>query len=129
MPSMMHLTLVGHAGRDSELRYLANGTAQCSFSVAVSRGQKNADGTWNNPTDWMNVVCWRELAERTNVAKGALVCCDGRLQSHNWTSDDGVKHERWELHASTVLLLDKREGAPTDGWKSGKAEADDDEPW
>ncbi len=131
MPSMSRTMIIGHAGRDPELKYTASGVAQCQFSVAVSRNQKKPDGTWDQSTDWFNVIVWREQAERLSAqfAKGALVYCEGRLQSRQWQSDDGVKHERWELVADRVLPLDKRESAPADGWKSGKAEADGDEPW
>ncbi len=63
------------------------------------------------------------------ILKGKQVYVEGSIRSRQWQSDDGVRHERWEVSGSHVLLLDKRENAAGDGWKSGKAEADGDEPW
>lgn len=107
MSSLNRILLIGRAGKDCELRYLANGTAQGSFSLAVDNNRKNAAGEWEKETTWFSVVVWKDLAERcsSNVGKGKELFVEGRMQQRSWQGDDGVKHERWEVVASTVQVL------------------------
>jgi single-strand DNA-binding protein len=117
--------LIGNAGKDAELRYLANGTAQAQFSLAVNRRYRGPDGEWKEETEWFNIVAWRELAERLsqNVTKGKQVYVEGRLQTRTWDDDQGTKHYRTEVIANSVLLLGAREGGAAGGSSWGDGEA------
>ena len=117
MVSLNKVMIIGNAGRDAELRYLANGTAQAQFSVACSRRYPGPDGEWKEDTEWFNVVVWRELAERISqtVTKGKQVYVEGRLSTRTWDDDQGVKHYRTELIAVQVLLMGRREPAEGGG--------------
>lgn len=130
MASLNKVMLIGNAGRDAELRYLANGTAQASFSLAVSRNQRGPDGEWKSETDWFNVVAWKDLAERLpqTATKGQQVYVEGRLSIRSWDGDDGKKQYRTEIVANSVLALGgKRDGsAKSDGgWQSAGVGPDD----
>lgn len=130
MASLNRVMLIGNAGRDAELRYLANGTAQASFSLAVSRNQRGPDGEWKSETDWFNVVAWKDLAERLpqTVAKGQQVYVEGRLSIRSWDGDDGKKHYRTEVVANSVMALGgRRESAANNdgGWQSAGVDPDD----
>ena len=111
MASLNKIMLIGNAGRDAELRYMANGTAQASFSLAVNRNLRGPDGEWTQETDWFNVVAWRDLAERLSqqVTKGQQLYVEGRLQIRSWDNDQGVKQYRTEVVANQVLLLGRRD--------------------
>jgi single-strand DNA-binding protein len=111
MASLNKVMLIGNVGRDPEMRYTANGTAQTSFSIAVNRNFRGPDGEWKEETEWFNIVAWRDLAERLsqNVVKGRQVYVEGRLQTRTWDDDQGVKHYRTEVIANSVLLLGPRE--------------------
>ncbi len=122
MASLNKVMLIGNAGRDAELRYLANGTAQAQFSLAVNRSYRGPDNEWKEETEWFNIVAWRELAERLsqNVTKGKQIYVEGRFQTRSWDDDQGVKHYRTEVIASSVLQLGSRE-APGGGATGGGA--------
>ncbi len=111
MASLNKVMLIGNAGKDAELRYLANGSAQAQFSLAVNRSWKGDDGNWSEQTEWFNVVAWRELAERISqtVTKGKQVYVEGRLQSRSWDNDQGQKQTRTEVIAQTILLMGRAE--------------------
>ena len=111
MASLNKVMLIGNAGRDAELRYLANGTAHAQFSVACSRRHKGPDGDWVEQTEWFNVVAWADLAERISqtVTKGKQVYVEGRLQTRSWDNDQGVKQTRTEVIAQTILLMGRAE--------------------
>lgn len=112
MASLNKVMIIGNAGKDSELRYMASGTPQATFSVAVNNRTKR-DGEWVDDTEWFSVVLWGDTAERISqyVTKGKPVYVEGRLQTRSWEAD-GSKHYRTELVANTVQLLgqpDKQE--------------------
>jgi single-strand DNA-binding protein len=102
----MNTTVIsGNLTRDPEIRYLAEGVANCSFSVAVDRRwQDRETGTWAEATSFFDVTCWRDLAEHValSLAKGARVVVAGRLEQRSWTGDDGRVHTRVELVADDV---------------------------
>jgi|SRR5687768_8823333 single-strand DNA-binding protein len=127
MPSLNKVMLIGHAGKDSELRYLANGTPQAKFSLATNHNSKKGD-QWESQTEWHNIVIWGDTAERVSqyIVKGKQMYIEGRIQTRNWESDDGQKHYMTEVIANTVQLLDRKEGGGEPTYtRGGDAEPDD----
>jgi single-strand DNA-binding protein len=125
--SLNKVMLIGNAGKDAELRYLANGTAQAKFSLAVNRNFKGPDGEWKEETEWFNIVIWAALAERIsqNVTKGKQIYVEGRLSTRTWDDDQGVKHYMTEVIANDLKILERREpgqgGGGGDEWGDGAA--------
>src|SRR3954453_20188405 len=77
------VTVVGNVTRDPEIRYTAGGAAKASFSVAVSRRWQNRQtNDWEEQTSFLNVVCWREMAENVaeSIGKGTRVVVTGRIE-------------------------------------------------
>ncbi|MEG1095075.1 MAG: single-stranded DNA-binding protein, partial [Lactococcus sp.] len=68
-----NVVLVGRVVRDPELRYTPQNTAVATFTIAVNRRFKNAQG--EREADFINCVIWRQSAENlANWAKkGALI--------------------------------------------------------
>lgn len=99
--------IIGHLGRDPELRYTPSGRPVTSFSVATSRTWTNADGERREETEWFNVVAWGSLAEicKQHLRKGQQVYIEGRLQTRGWEDEEGRKHYRTELVAQEMILL------------------------
>jgi single-strand DNA-binding protein len=127
MASLNKVMLIGNVGRDPEMRYTANGTAQTSFSLAVNRAYRDPGGSeWKEETEWFNIVVWAERAERIaqSVTKGKQVYIEGRFQTRSWDDDQGVKHYRTEVIANDVKLLGPRDPASGGGnseWGDGSA--------
>jgi len=57
------ITIIGHLGRDPEMKYTADGQAVTTFSVASSRKYKTAAGEQKEDTEWFNCSEWNKLAE------------------------------------------------------------------
>lgn len=113
MANLNKVMIIGNAGRDAELRYLASGRPQAQFTVAVNHSWRNQQSNeWEQQTEWFNIVVWGDLAERISqyITKGKQVYVEGRLQTRNWDDDQGQKHYRTEVIANTVQLLERREG-------------------
>ena len=111
--------IIGHLGRDPEMRYTANGAAVTTFSVATSR-RFTTNGEQREETEWFNVVTWARLAETCAqyLTKGRLVYVEGRMQTRSWDDQaTGQKRYRTELIAEEVKFL----GGARDGGGGGFA--------
>ena len=82
--TMNKITLIGHLGRDPEMRYTPTGQAVTSFSVATSYGQGD-----KKQTEWFNVSAWEKQAELCNqyLQKGSQVYIEGRIKSREYEVD------------------------------------------
>jgi single-strand DNA-binding protein len=108
---------MGNLTRDPELRATPNGQQVCSFSLALNRSYKGADGNWQEATDYIDVVAWGPLGERVAqyLSKGRPCLVNGRLQSRSW-DQDGQKRVKVEVVAQDVTFLGGgAEGASGDG--------------
>lgn len=105
--------VIGHVGRDPEMRYRPNGRPVTSFSVATTRSWTNAEGERREETEWFNVVAWGNLAEicKQYLRKGQQVYIEGRLQTRSWQDQEGRRRFRTELVANEMILLGSRRGA------------------
>src|SRR5436305_12530328 len=120
--SFNQVTLMDNLTRDPELRTTPSGATVCSFSLALNRSYKGADGNWQEATDFIDVVAWGPLGERVAqyLTKGRPALVSGRLQSRSW-EQDGNKRSKVEVVANDVTLL----GGPGGGSSSAPASSDD----
>jgi single-strand DNA-binding protein len=104
--SFNQVILMGNLTRDPELRQTPNGQNVCSFSLALNRSYKGADGNWQEATDYVDVVAWGPLGERVAqyLGKGRPCLVNGRLQSRSW-EQEGQKRSKIEVVAQDVTFL------------------------
>lgn len=104
--SFNQVILMGNLTRDPELRQTPNGQNVCSFSLALNRSYKGADGNWQEATDFIDIVAWGPLGERVAqyLSKGRPCLVNGRLQSRSW-EQDGQKRSKVEVVAQDVTFL------------------------
>ena len=102
--------IIGHLGKEPEMRYTPSGKPVTTFSVAVSRSWNSADGERHSETEWFNVVAWGNLAEicKQYLTKGQQVYIEGRLQTRRWDDKEGVKHTSIEVVANEMMMLGDR---------------------
>jgi len=114
--SFNQVILMGNLTRDPELRQTPNGQSVCSFSLALNRSYKGADGNWQEATDYIDVVAWGPLGERVSqyLTKGRPCLVNGRLQSRSW-EQEGQKRSKVEVVAQDVTFL----GGPGQGGNEG----------
>lgn len=107
------IVLIGRLTRDPELRYTPSGTGVCSFTLAVDRRFKSADGT--RETDFVNIVAWRQLGElcANYLSKGKMAAVEGRLQIRNYTDKEGNKRTAAEVVADDVNFLSPKDASAT----------------
>lgn len=100
--------LTGRLTKDAELKFTGNGTAVASFTLAVDRAFKNANG--EKETDFINVVAWRKTAETLAnfTRKGSLIGVQGRIQVRNYENKDGQKVYVTEIVADSFTFLESK---------------------
>ncbi len=105
--------IIGHLGKDPEMRYTPSGRPVTTFTVAVSRSWNSADGERHAETEWFNVVAWGNLAEicKQYLTKGQQVYVEGRLQTRRWDDKEGQKHTSVEIVATERMMLGDRRDA------------------
>ncbi len=118
--------IIGHLGKDPEMRYTPSGKPVTTFSVAVSRSWNSADGERHSETEWFNVVAWGNLAEicKQYLVKGQQVYIEGRLQTRRWDDKEGVKHTSVEIVASEMMMLGDRRDSNNHTQEMDNASAD-----
>lgn len=83
--------LIGHLGKDPEVRTLENGVLLCRFTMATSETFKNRQTKEKSShTEWHNILLWRGLAEvaEKHLHKGDKVLIEGRIRSRSWKDKD-----------------------------------------
>lgn len=103
-----NVVLVGRLTRDPELKYTGSNVAVASFSLAVNRNFKDANG--ERETDFINCVIWRQQAENlANWAKkGALIGITGRIQTRSYENQQGQRIYVTEVVAENFQMLESR---------------------
>ena len=109
--------LIGHLGKDPEVRYTGSGMPVANFSIATNERRKSQDGNWEDRTEWHDIVVFGKLADICGqyLSKGRQVYIEGRLQTRNWTDKEGQKRYRTEIIANEMTML----GGPGGGGGGG----------
>lgn len=108
--SLNRVQLIGNLTRDPELRYTPQGTAVCSFGLATNRTWTTDAGEKHEDAEFHRIVAWDKLAElfAQLLFKGRRVFIEGRLQTRQWTTQDGSTRQTTEIVASDMIILDSR---------------------
>lgn len=106
--------LVGNVGVDPEVRYLPNGNAVTTLSVATSESWKDkTTGEKQDRTEWHRVVCFNRLGEIAGeyVRKGSKLYVEGSLRTRKWQDQQGQDRYTTEIIASDIQMLDSKGGS------------------
>ena len=107
-------TIIGHLGRDPEMRYMPSGDPVTSFSVACDRQWNDKSGAKMKETTWFRVSVFGNQAETCNqyLTKGSKVLVEGRLGidaktggPKTFTRQDGTVSAAFEIIANTTRFL------------------------
>ena len=114
--------ILGHLGRDPELRYMQNGQPVCRLNVATSRRYLNKNNETVDETEWHRITVWGKQAEHCNnyLTKGRQVYVEGRLRTSSYDKD-GQKHYSTEIVADTVQFIGGRGEGGAEGGGGGAA--------
>lgn len=109
--------LIGNVTRDPEVRNTPSGQNVAAFSIATNFVWTDQSGQQQKKTEFHNIIAWRKLADvcAKYLHKGSKVYVEGRLQTTDWTGQDGVKRYRTEIVLENMIMLDSKGSAPFGG--------------
>lgn len=109
MSGVNKVILVGHLGKDPEVRHLEGGTTLVNFPLATSESYSK-DGKKIEQTEWHNIVMWRGLADvaAKYLQKGKQVYIEGKIRTRNYEDKEGNKRYVTEIIAENFTMLSRR---------------------
>ncbi len=124
--SVNKVILLGNVGKDPEIRTTPSGTIVATFGLATSDNQKDAQGNWQEHTEWHNLVAFKRTAEivRDYVKKGSKLYIEGKIQTRSW--EDKVtkaKRYRTEIIVNDLSLLSGRDDSSGGGYSRSSSSA------
>ncbi len=113
--SLNKVQLIGNLTRDPELKYTPSGAAVCTLGLATNRQWVTEAGEKKEDAEFHRLVAWNKLAEICSqfLKKGRKAFFEGRLQTRNWTGQDGAQRTTTEIVVSEMIILDPKPGAET----------------
>jgi single-strand DNA-binding protein len=125
--SVNKVILIGHLGKDPEVKYTPSGTPVAKFTLATNERYKDKEGNWQDRTEWHNLVAWQRTAEIVGeyCKKGSQIFVEGRLRTDSWDDKEtGQKKYRTEIVINELVLLGGRQqstGEEGGGYSRGKS--------
>ena len=122
--SVNKVTLLGNVGKDPEIRSTPGGTMVANLTLATSDNQKDAQGAWQERTEWHNLVAFKRTAEivRDYVKKGSKLYIEGKITTRSWEDKEThQKRYRTEILVNELVLLSGREDGASGGGGYSKA--------
>lgn len=111
--SVNKVILIGHLGKDPDVRYLDNGVAVATFSFATSERAFMTSGGTQVPerTEWHNIVLWKGLAQTAEkyLHKGDKLYIEGKIRSRSYDDQSGVKRTVVEIFADSMEMLNLKQ--------------------
>ncbi len=110
--------IVGNLTRDPEVRHTINKKTYARFTVAVSNRYRDANGEFQENSDYITVVAWSSNAEVAEkyLKKGSPVMIEGRIRTGSYDAKDGSgKRYTTEVWVDTLIMLGSREGGSGSG--------------
>lgn len=104
--------IIGHLGKDPEVRYLPSGEAVANFSIATTEKWKDKNsGEQREETEWHRISVFGRLAEIVGeyLKKGSLVFIQGKIKTRKYTDKDGAERYATEIRAETMKMLGGRD--------------------
>jgi single-strand DNA-binding protein len=111
MASLNKVTLIGHLGKDVEMRYTPSGDAVANMTVATSESWKDkSTGEKKEQTEWHRVAFFGKIAEVCGqyLNKGSQVYIEGSLHTRKWVDKEGQDRYTTEIRGSNMLMLGSR---------------------
>jgi single-strand DNA-binding protein len=100
------IVLVGHLGKDPDIRHLADNVSVVSFPLATSENAV-VNGRKTEETEWHNIVMWRSLADAAYkyLTKGKLIYLEGKIRTRSFEDKQGVQRSITEVLAESFTIL------------------------
>lgn len=110
--SLNRVQLIGHLGKDPEIRTIPSGTSVCNFNIATTESYKDKiSNEWVSNTEWHRIVAWEWMADYAakNLKKGYKVYVEGKLVTRQY-EQDGTTRYITEIRATNLIFMGEPKG-------------------
>ena len=107
--------LIGHLGKDVEVKTFESGSKKATFSLATTKKYKNQNGEYVKDTQWHNIVAWGRNAESFSkaLAKGNKVAIQGTLNYRSYEGQDGKTRYITEVLVTDLMKMNTEPKSPS----------------
>ncbi len=121
MSGVNKVILIGHLGKDPEVRTIEGEKKVARFSLATTEYYRDRSGDRKGITEWHNITCWNNLAEIAEkyLTKGKQVYIEGKIRSRSW-EDNGVKKYATDIVADNFTMLGSKSDSDSDKYVSNE---------
>ncbi len=130
MASYNRIVLMGNLTRDPQLSYTPANTAVCKFGIATNHKYRDREGNSREDVCFVDCTVFARRAETFNqyMSKGRSVLVEGRLCLNQWTTPEGEKRSKHEVHVDSFTFLGRQadqggEGGGGPGSEAGAGQA------
>ncbi len=115
--SLNRVILLGHLGKDPEVRYAQSGTTIANLRLATNERRPDGNGGWKDETEWHSVVLFGKTADlaKQYLTKGSQVLIEGSLRTRQWQDKEGVKRYSTEVVGQNMRFVGSRSGGSGGG--------------
>lgn len=105
--SLNLVMLIGNLTRDPQIKVTPSGASVCTFGLATNSRYKKPDGSYEELTEFHNIVAWSKLAEicGAKLKKGMKVYVQGELRSRAWEDEKGSKQRKTEVRITEMIVI------------------------
>lgn len=102
--------LIGYLGDEVKMHYFEGGNSIGRFPLATNESYTNKEGGEVTTTEWHTLVVRNKLAEicEKYLTKGDRIYCEGRINSRQWTGEDGQTRYTTEIHVKELTFLSNK---------------------
>ncbi len=111
--SLNKVMLIGNLTRNPELKVTPSGASVCTFGLATNSRYKKPDGSYEELTNFHNIVAWSKLADicAKKLRKGMKVYVEGELRTRRWEEGEGgLKKQRTEVRITEMIVIRDKSG-------------------
>ena len=110
MASVNKVILIGHLGKDPEVRNTQGGSSVCNMVLATDESFTDRDGNKHDAVEWHKVTAFGKQADNCGqyLHKGSLIYVEGSLRTRKWQAQDGSDRYITEIKADRIQFLDRK---------------------
>jgi single-strand DNA-binding protein len=107
MKGLNKVSLIGHLGKDPDVRAVGEGMRVSHVSLATTEMYRDKAGALKTQTDWHALVLWGKLSEvaEKHLHKGSLVYVEGKLKTRHYDDNAGGRRYVSEVIVEQLLML------------------------
>lgn len=116
MAGVNKVILVGHLGKDPEVRSISSDKKVAKFTLATTESYKDNSGQRVENTEWHNIEFWGPITDviERYLKKGSQVYIEGRIRTRSYDDKEGIKRYVTEIIGQNMTMLGGKPSGGTD---------------